>query len=221
MSEKDNQETKYIKKYLKEYEDYLSPENNCRSEEEDEMHQNSTPVIEQFKREKLTHGVEFTTTKSGKGGRGKSRMFSNFAFIADESTQLDKDFSLMNEDMDSHDDLMSPVAKLVASHSALSSKQQRAKVVKSKEEEKEEVEEAAAIGTEAAPGVFISAYAQPKVLSRVAFAGNLELGSTVSFKKADKTKQYKKDFLSDGMNSEWEHGLDGEDKQIDYEVARK
>jgi hypothetical protein len=210
---------KYIKRYLAEYEDYVSPKNEKRSPEEDEMHQNSAPVIDQYKREKMAQGgVEFFGNSTGKkGGNGRARLFSNFAFIADESTQLDHDMSMMNADMEASLECMNPVEQLVASHSALSSKQQRVRATKTQEEEKADAEVAAMVGTEAAPGVFIAAYAHPKVLSRLAFADSSD--NTISFKKATKAKIYQSTFLHDGMSNTYDENLDGEENQIEFDFV--
>ncbi len=208
---------KYIKKYLEEYDAYMSPENKTRTEEQDQMHKNSTPVIEQYKREKFAEGVTITAQETRKGGIGRARLFSHFAFVADESTQLDNDLSMMNTIMETSLECMDPVERLVASHSALTSKQQRARIAKTQDEEKADVEVAAMVGTEAAPGVFIAAYAQPKVLSRLAFADSSD--NTISFKKATKAKIYQSTFLADGDGDAWDENQDGEAKQMEFNLV--
>ncbi len=170
LDEKENQEDKYVKKYLKEYEDYVSVDNLFRTPDEDEMHGNSQVIIEQFKR---TNRAKGKVVAGKKGGIGKARLFSNFAFIADTSSQLDIDYSLQNK---AETVVLSSTEQFLEDFAVKSKEQQRIHLGKTTSKSAavsppdiRNVESNVSVAHTSANDL-LSSYAQPRVVSRDNFA---------------------------------------------------
>lgn len=170
LDEKENQEDKYVKKYLKEYEDYVSVDNLFRTPDEDEMHGNSQVIIEQFKRTNRAKGKVVAGKNSG---IGKARLFSNFAFIADTSSQLDIDYSLQNK---AETVVLSSTEQFLEDFAVKSKEQQRIHLGKTTSKSAavsppdiRNVESNVSVAHTSANDL-LSSYAQPRVVSRDNFA---------------------------------------------------